>query len=119
MLGKQNAYALMFLCLCVTAPSWSEEGESWVYGKWELSYDPDGAKTDWLEFKPNGDAWSVGPNGRVRGMYIVDGDEVKVVFTWKKQDFIMTFYGDPGKKQLRIVTSHSGKPSIYKKLDKP
>jgi len=119
MFAKLNTYTLVFLGLCAASPAWSDGNETWLYGKWELSFDPDGAKTDWLEFLPNGDAWSIGPHGRVPGMYIVDGNEVKAVFTWKQQDFIMTFYGDREKGQLSIVTSHSGKASIYKKLDKP
>ena len=99
--------------------AYAEESESWVYGKWELSYDPDGAKKDWLEFMPNGDAWSIGDNGRIQGMYIVDGNTVKAVFTWKGKDFIMTFHGDKKKQTLRIVTSHTGKESVYKKLNPP
>ncbi len=97
----------------------ADDDESWLYGKWELSYDPDGAKTDYLEFLPNGDAWSIGPNGKVAGFYIVDGENVKAVFTWKKKDFIMMFHGDKQNKLLKIVTSRSGKESIYKKMTKP
>lgn len=93
--------------------------QSWLYGKWALHYDPDGAKKDYLEFLPNGDAWSIGPNGKVSGIYIVDGDTVKTVFTWKDKDFIMTFHADKQHKLLKIVTSRSGKESIYKKMDKP
>lgn len=95
------------------------DDESWLYGKWQLSYDPDGAKTDWLEFLPNGDAWSIGPLGRVAGFYIVDGDTVKAVFTWKGKDFIMMFHADRHKQVLKIVTSRSGKASIYKKVNTP
>ena len=95
------------------------EGEDWVYGKWELTYDPDGAKKDYLEFLPNGDAWSTGPNGKAEGMYIVDGDAVKAVFTWKGKDFIMTFHRDAQTNALKIVTSHTGKESIYQKMKTP
>lgn len=95
------------------------DDESWVYGNWQLSYDPDGAKTDWLEFLPNGDAWSIGQNGRIAGFYIVDGDTVKAVFTWKGKDFIMNFHADQHKHVLKIITSRSGKASIYKKISRP
>lgn len=92
--------------------------EAWVYGKWQLQYDPDGAKTDWIEFRPNGDAVSIGSDGRINGIYIVDGDRVKAVFTWKGRDFIMHFRADRKHTLLKIVTSRSGRPSIYKKLGK-
>ena len=111
--------SVVLLSLCATCTALSAEDESWVFGKWELSYDPDGSKKDWIEFLPNGDAWSIGANGKIQGMYIVDGDTVKAVFTWKGKDFIMTFHGDRQHKLLKIVTSHSGKESIYKKMDAP
>lgn len=95
------------------------DNESWIYGKWQLSYDPDGARMDWLEFLPNGDARSIGPNGRIEGIYIVDGDTVKAVFTWKGKDFIMNFRADRNNHLLKIITSRSGKASIYKKMDRP
>lgn len=109
-----------FLLLTVTAVYGEESNnESWIYGKWELSYDPDGAKTDWVVFLPNGDARSIGPHGKVDGIYIVDGDTVKAVFTWKGKDFIMFFHADGKKDALSIVTSNTGKPSIYKKVSQP
>jgi hypothetical protein len=109
---------LLILSLGMACLVQAADEDAWVYGKWELSYDPDGAKKDYLEFLPNGDAWSIGPNGKVQGMYIVDGETVKAVFTWKDKDFIMTFHGDRKNKQLRIVTSRSGKESIYTKMEK-
>ncbi|MEJ2508496.1 MAG: hypothetical protein P8009_03270 [Gammaproteobacteria bacterium] len=90
----------------------------WVVGKWELTYDPDGAKKDWLEFKPNGDVISVFPDGeRVLGLYIVTPDGVKAVFTYKGKDVIMIFHVDEQHRHLRIVTSRSGRESIYTKLE--
>lgn len=110
---------LLLFCLSVGQLAYAEENESWVYGKWELSYDPDGAQKDYLEFLSNGDAWSIGPIGRVPGFYIVDGQNIKAVFTWKKKDIIMNFRGDRQKLELRIITSRSGKASIYKKMTTP
>lgn len=110
---------VMLLCLSLGNLAHADESESWVYGKWELSYDPDGAKKDYLEFLSNGDAWSIGALGRVPGFYIVDGQNIKAVFTWKQKDIIMNFQGDMKKQELRIVTSRSGKASIYKKISPP
>lgn len=117
--SKLLRLSLVFCCICITHPVMSGEDESWLYGKWELSYDPDGAKKDYLEFLANGDAWSIGPNGKIEGIYIVDGNTVKAVFTWKGKDFIMHFRADKQKRLLRIVTSRSGKASIYTKMEKP
>ncbi|MBI1424162.1 MAG: hypothetical protein GC149_11890 [Gammaproteobacteria bacterium] len=111
--------SLILLSLCMASVAQGSDDEAWVYGKWELSYDPDGGKKDYLEFLPNGDAWSIGPNGKIPGLYIIDGDTVKAVFTWKEKDFIMTFHGDRQNRQLRIVTSRTGKASVYTKIDKP
>jgi len=119
MRNKYWLFALVLLCFCVGRLTYAEESESWVYGKWELSYDPDGAKKDYLEFLSNGDAWSISPIGRVPGFYIVDGQNIKAVFTWKKKDIIMNFHGDKQKQELRIITSRSGKASIYKKIPTP
>lgn len=117
--GQLIRMSMLLLSLCIPGLVISAEDESWLHGKWELSYDPDGAKKDYLEFQANGDAWSIGPNGKVPGIYIVDGDIVKAVFTWKDKDFIMTFHSDRQNKLLKIVTSRSGKESIYKKMERP
>lgn len=119
MLRKLILTGFVLLCVSTGFSAQAADDEAWLYGKWKLSYDPDGAKTDYLEFLPNGDAWSIGPNGKVSGIYIVDGDIVKAVFTWKDKDFIMTFHGDKQNNVLKIVTSRSGRESIYKKMVKP
>lgn len=111
--------AILLLGSCTVHAASTNDDASWLYGKWQLTYDPDGARTDWLEFLPNGDAWSIGPLGRVSGFYIVDGDAVKAVFTWKGKDFIMKFHADRHRHVLKIVTSRSGKASIYKKVNTP
>jgi hypothetical protein len=88
----------------------------WIVGKWELTYDPDGAEKDWMDFLPDGDVYSTGPNGKVEGIYVVAPDSVKAVFTYEGSDIIMTFFFNEEKTQLRIVTSRTGKESIYTKI---
>lgn len=88
----------------------------WLLGKWELTYDPDGAKKDYLEFLDNGDAFSTGPLGKQNGFYVVSDDSVKAVFTYKDKDIIMTFHFNEARDELRIVTSHTGRESIYKRI---
>jgi opacity protein-like surface antigen len=90
--------------------------DDWLVGKWKLHFDPDGAETDYMEFKADGDVISTGPNGRVEGLYQVNPGSVKAVFTYKEKDFIMTFHFNEQRDELRIVTSHTGRESIYKKV---
>ena len=90
--------------------------DDWLIGKWRLHFDPDGSKTDFVEFKADGDAISSGPNGEFEGLYIVSPESVKAVFTYKEKDFIMTFHFNDARDELRIVTSHTGRESIYKKI---
>ena len=90
--------------------------DSWLLGKWELTYDPDGGQKDYLEFLANGDAYSSGALGKQEGFYVVSADSVKAVFTYKDKDFIMTFHFNEAKDELRIVTSHTGRASIYTRV---
>jgi hypothetical protein len=90
--------------------------EQWLFGKWELTYDPDGGEKDYLEFHENGDAYSTGRLGRQEGFYVVSEDSVKAVFTYKGKDFIMTFHFNEAKDELRIVTSHTGRASVYNRV---
>ena len=94
----------------------AQADDAWLIGKWQLYYDPDGSSTDYVEFKADGDAISSGPQGEYEGFYIVSPESVKAVFTYKGKDFIMTFHFNEARNELRIVTSHTGRESIYKKI---
>lgn len=94
----------------------TEASDDWLIGKWELFFDPDGSKKDYIEFKSDGDAISHGPLGEVEGLYIVSAKSIKAVFTYQDKDFIMTFFFNEARDELRIVTSHTGRESIYKKI---
>ena len=100
----------------ITLPSFVYAEDDWLIGKWKLYFDPDGAETDYIEFKADGDAISTGPAGAIEGLYLVSPESVKAVFTYKDKDFIMTFHYNDKKDELRIVTSHTGRESIYKKV---
>ena len=94
-----------------------QRNDKWIIGTWQLSYDPNGSKKDWIEFHENGDATSIWQNGkRIQGMYIVAPHSVKAVFTENDKDVIMTFFFDATKQQLKIVTSRTGQESIYTKV---
>lgn len=98
-------------------PAHAEEG-AWAVGRWELAYDPEGRKADALEFTAEGDVYNHWSDGtRVSGIYIVTAEGVKTVFTRKGKDVIATFHTDPSRSQLRIVTSRSGKETVYEKVE--
>jgi len=107
--------AIVLLCMSCTYNGFAADN-AWLLGKWELSYDPDRSEKDYIEFHENGDAFSSGPLGRQTGFYIVAPDSVKAVFTYKEKDFIMTFHFNDARDELRIVTSHTGRESIYKRI---
>lgn len=113
-------YVLVLLCLLVLAggAQLRAADEEWLIGTWELHYDPDGARTDWLIFEPDGDVISRGPQGReFHGMYISTPEGVKTVFTHEGQDVIATFHHGDDRQVLKIVTSASGEESVYRKVD--
>ncbi len=110
---KKCLFVIAFVLLTPVA---NGDNDDWIVGKWQLHFDPDGSKTDYLEFHENGDAFSTGPLGRMEGLYLVAQDRVKAVFTYKGKDFIMTFHFNEQRDELRIVTSHTGRESIYKKI---
>ena len=112
-----SVFIIVILLTLIVVVDNANASDDWIVGKWELSYDPDGRKKDWIEFHTNGDAWSVWQNGeRIEGLYIVAPHSIKAVFTYKDQDVIMTFFFDEKKQKLKIVTSASGKESIYTKV---
>lgn len=94
--------------------------EAWVYGRWELVQDPDGSRRDWLEFLPNGDVFNIWQDGtRVTGFYVVTSYDVKAVFTIDGKDLLTTFFFNDAHDELRIVTSETGRESVYRKLPAP
>ena len=102
--------------LLVLSTNMALADEAWLIGKWKLFYDPDGSKTDYIDFKADGDAISSGPEGEYGGFYVLSPNSVKAVFTYKGKDFIMTFHYNEQRDELRIVTSHTGRESIYRKI---
>jgi len=108
----------LYIMISSTLVSGAEPvAEAWVYGKWELVYDPDGAAQDWLEFFPNGDVTNLGKqNKKIEGIYVVSADQVTAVFSQSGKDVITVFFFDEDHRALRIITSRSGKESIYKKI---
>jgi len=115
-LAAMRSLSIMFVATLLISIPLTHAEDEWLVGNWKLYFDPDGAKTDFIEFRADGDAISTGPNGEVEGLYLVSAESVKAVFTYKEQDFIMTFHFNDNRDELRIVTSHTGRESIYRKI---
>ena len=88
----------------------------WITGCWRLAHDPEDRPADALEFRADGDVDNVWADGtRVPGFYVVAPDMVKAVFTRNGRDVITVFHYDSAHTELRIVTSRTGRESIYRK----
>lgn len=106
---------IALIALLLRLPLAAEEAD-WVLGRWELAYDPEGRPADALEFLPDGEAVNLWPDGtRVHGIYVVTEQGVKAVFTLQGKDIITTFHADPARTELRILTSATGRETIYRK----
>lgn len=116
---KSQLRLVISLCGVLLSATVCADSAAWVVGKWLMSYDPDGARADTLEFTQSGDVISIGATGkRIQGMYVVSSDRVTTVFSQEgKQDVIATFFFDEQHQTLRIVTSKTGKETLYKKVD--
>ncbi len=94
------------------------EDQSWIVGKWELAYDPDGGKTDWVEFGSDGKVVSINADGRrIPGEYTVQGAEVKMVFRVQDYAIPMTFLHTPDNKKLLLYSDKTHHTAEYRKLN--
>jgi len=90
--------------------------DDWVVGKWRQLYDPEDEEIDTLEFTADGDLISRSSIGEYRGFYMVAPGVVKAVLSAGSRDLILTFFHNPEKNQLRIVTSDTGIETVYEKM---
>lgn len=90
---------------------------TWLVGKWELSYDPDGNQKDWLEFTKNREVFSISPNGRrVPGEFVVTDSEISITYTLNGKAIPMTLKFTPDKQKLLAYSKRTGKTSEYSKV---
>lgn len=107
-------FVLFFATL--VAPTHAED-DDWVVGLWQQKYDPQDKEIDTLEFTAEGDVYSRSSIGVYKGFYMVAPDMVKAVLSVGQKDLILTFFFNPEKNQLRIVTSDTGIATVYEKVD--
>ena len=73
--------AVSFLIVTILLPcisfAQSNNQNAWLFGKWELYYDPDGSPKDYLYFNENGTFVSKFPDhSDIEGTYIVTKEKV-------------------------------------------
>ena len=103
------------LGLVLMASSHVHANEEWLYGKWELVFDPDGGKKDWLEFYPGGDVRSSGRLGEVEGR---DGDG-GAVDGFEQAAFQLQSSGDITDELVRTTYGYHIIRLVNREMDEP
>ena len=107
--------AVVFWAAWSLAPSLATD-DTWLVGKWELSYDPDGNEKDWLEFTKNGEVFSISSKGRrVPGQYAVTESDIHVTYTFNGKAIPITLKFSPDKRKLLAYSKRTGNASEYRK----
>ena len=107
--------ALLFAASFVV-PVWAAD-QAWLYGKWEMSFDPDGNEKDWLQFDADGKVTSISSSGNgPTGSYVVSGNQVQMTFTLKTKSVSMALTVSPDKKKLLNFSKRTGNTSEYTKV---
>ncbi len=107
--------SLALALVVATAPARAAD-ETWLLGRWQLVYAPDGDPTDWLEFAPDGRMTSIAPNGRRSGgAYVTTGREVQLNFKVGTQSVIITLTHEPDRQRLYARSARTGNTAIYEK----
>jgi hypothetical protein len=116
----KKSLALVLAVLLFTAISSSPvfaDDQSWLVGKWEMSYDPDGNAKDWLQFSADGKVTSISSSGAGPvGSYVVIGNQVQMTFTVKTRAVSMTLNMSPDRKKLLNFSKRTGNTAEYTKV---
>jgi len=109
-------FAAILMMACLIGPVVAAD-QSWLVGKWEMSFDPDGNEKDWLQFSADGKVVSIsgGANGPV-GTYVVSGDQVQITFQLKTRSVSMTLAISPDKKKLLNFSKRTGNTAEYTRV---
>ena len=85
-------------------------------GRWELVRSPDGDKTDWLEFAPDGRMTTITTDGRrLAGRYVDTGREVQLNYKIGTEGILITLTYGPDKAQLYARSGRTGLTAVYEK----
>ncbi len=120
---KKFALALLSMLVLghiapVAADPAATDDHGWLVGKWELTLDPDGGKTDWLEFGRDGKAASITSDGRrIPGEYVVTAGKVQVVYSYQGKSIPITLSHTPDRKKLLLYSERTHNTSEYQKLN--
>ena len=108
-------FLALVLALGSAAPARAAD-DAWLLGRWELIRSPDGDKTDWLEFAPDGRMTSITSDGRrLGGQYAVAGQEVQLNYKVGSQSILITLSFGADKAQLYARSARTGYTAVYEK----
>ena len=114
---QKNIAIWLFALLALSVAAALAADNGWLFGKWELAYDPDGSEKDWMEFTADGQAFSINQAGRrIPGEYIVTDTEVRATYTYKGKAIPLSFKYSPDRKKLFAYSAKTGNTSVYEKI---
>lgn len=115
--SRRLTLAVLTTLVVLLAPSAFAASPDWLLGRWELTHDPEGNPKDWLEFHPDGRAFSIAPSGRrVPGEYTVGNGEVRIVYTLAGRQIPITLTFEPDRARLFARSARTGTASTYEKV---
>jgi len=95
----------------------AQEPLQWLYGKWELSYDPDKSPKDYIVFAEGGQLTSMAPGqADTQGTYTVTKERVIVMIPMGERVFSTFFTFDENKEHLYLKSPKTGNTAIYTKV---
>jgi len=109
--------AALLVALSLAVPLSMAGTPSWLLGRWELKFDPDGSEKDFLEFNTGGQVINISPTGRqMTGIYVLKEEGVKTSFVLPNGKMISaTMIPSDNKRELRMKNSPTGKFTVYEK----
>lgn len=114
--SRSRRVLLAAMLLGAIAPVRAETA-SWLIGRWELKFDPDGSPKDFLEFGEGGQVVNISPQGRqAAGVYVIKEDGVKASFALPNGKTLpFLFIPTTDKRQLQVRSSRTGNVAVYEK----
>jgi hypothetical protein len=118
MIRVNLSVVLIAIVLCsVACTAGDPSSETWIHGKWELSYDPDGSPKDYLSFSADGAVVSSSPgNDDVLGTYSVEGDRVEIVFKLGSRSVTYEMEISEDRSKLLVYSERTGNTAEYSKI---
>lgn len=111
--SRSRRMLLVAMLLGAIAPARAETA-SWLLGRWELKFDPDGSPKDFLEFGEGGQVVNISPQRRqAAGVYVIKEEGVKASFVMPNGKTLpFLFIPTTDKRQLQVMSSRTGNVAV-------